>query len=480
MLLAVPVGLFFGVVPGLGGKIAIIAALPFVFAMDQLAGCVFLISLHAVVHTGGAVPTILFGIPGTGPSTAILADGHALGRQGMAIRALTASSVASAIGGVLGAVVLAVLIPFSLWIITYLSYPEIFFLTLCGIIVSAGLAGQSVLKGLLGGILGLWLATVGIEAQTGADRYTFGAMVLWDGVDLVTAALAFFAIPEMIGLQDRREQRARAAAHAATGQRGQVIQGIRDVIRARWLTLRCSGLGALTGFIPGLGGDVAAWICYGHAVQSAKDPAGFGEGAIEGVIGPEAANNSKEGGSLAPTLFLGIPGSSGMAVLLVALVPLGLDPGPGLLTNNADIVWLMVWALVFSNIVAAIMVVGFAPVFDRVALLNPKVIAPYVFMLTLNSIYISAHDWRFFGMAAGFAVLGMAFKRLKWPRAPLLIGLILGPAAEDALIKSLWIWGWDFFLRPVSLPLFALLIWMTLFYSRRLARAAESEEERHT
>ncbi|MGI9391776.1 MAG: tripartite tricarboxylate transporter permease [Boseongicola sp.] len=477
LVLAVPIGLFFGVVPGLGGKIAIVAMLPFVFAMDQLTGCVFLISLHAVVHTGGAVPSILFGVPGTGPSTAIVADGHALARKGQAVRALSASSFSSALGGVFGAGILALLIPFSLQIITYLSYPEIFFLTLCGIYMAAGLAGSSVLKGLLTGILGLMLATIGIENSTGSERYTFGAMFLWDGLDLITAVLAIYAIPEMIALGGSRNRSGASHTSEKTVGFGQITLGIRDVIAEKWLVLRCSGIGALTGFMPGLGGDVAAWVCYGHSVQSAKDKSEFGNGAIAGVIGPEAANNSKEGGSLAPTLFLGIPGSSGMAVLLIALIPLGFDPGPGLLAENSDIVWLMVWTLVISNVLAGVLVVACAPVLDRLARLDPAIIAPYVFILAIFSIYLSANDWRFFCFAAALSALGLAFKRLDWPRAPMVVGLILGPTAEDALVKSLSIWGWDFFLRPASLPLIILLFWIAFRFSRRLGELAIARNE---
>ncbi|MEM9343900.1 MAG: tripartite tricarboxylate transporter permease [Pseudomonadota bacterium] len=476
LLLAVPIGLFFGVVPGLGGKIAIIAMLPLVFAMDQMAGCVFLISLHAVVHTGGAVPSILFGVPGTGPSTAIVADGHALARKGQAVRALTASSVASALGGVFGALVLALLVPFSREIVTYLSYPEIFFLTLFGILMAAGLSGDSVLRGLATGVLGLLIATMGISHNTGDHRFTFGAMFLWDGIDLITAILAIYAVPEMITLGARGRGSATGDLRMGRPGLGQVAQGVRDVIVFRWLTFRTSVLGAVTGFIPGLGGDVAAWVCYGHAAQTSPKPEEFGRGAIDGVIGPEAANNSKEGGSLAPTLFLGLPGSSGMAILLVALVPLGIDPGPGFLATQPEILWIMVWALVISNCLAAAIVVAFAPAFDRVSRLDPHVIVPFVFLLALFSIYLSANDWRFFGIAAGLSVLGLLFKRLDWPRAPFVVALILGPAAEDALVKSLAIWGPDFFLRPVSLPLMVILAFIGFRVSARLRRVAAASE----
>lgn len=474
MLAAVPLGLCFGVIPGLGGKVAIIAVLPLIFSMDQLAGCVFLISLHAVVHTGGAVPSILFGIPGTGPSTAIVMDGHALAKRGEAVRALTASSVASAVGGVLGALFLAALIPISLQLIKLLSYPEVFFLALFGVALAALLSGDALIKGLLTGCFGLAIACVGIDQIHGTERYTFGQLFLWDGVDLITAVLAIYALPEMIALA--RKSKTKGAAAPIRGGHQQILKGTVDIIRHRWLVLRSSALGALTGLVPGLGGDVAAWLCYGHAVQSSDQPERFGHGAIDGVIGPEAANNSKEGGALAPTLFLGLPGSSGMAILLIALVPLGLDPGPNFVTDRPDLLWLMVWALVLSNIVAAALVVVAAPALNRFSRADPHYIVPFVYLMALLSIYLSAHDWRFFVIAGGLGLLGYAFKELDWPRAPFVIGVILGPAAEDALIKSIGIWGWDFFMRPVSLILMVLLLVGAASLMRQLKRLAETHE----
>lgn len=470
LLAGVPIGLVFGVVPGLGGKIAIIAALPFVFALDLAAGCVFLISLHAVVHTGGAVPSILFGIPGTGPSTAILLDGQAFARRGEAARALSAAVTASAVGGLLGAVLLAGLIPIALGLMKLLSYPEIFFLTLFGISFSALLSQGALLKGLVCGCLGLLLAFVGTDVIYGVERFTFDQPFLWDGVDLVAAGLALYAVPEMVELARRGPGAGVVPPDRATARDGsQLWRGVADVVRHRWLTLRTSAIGAVVGMIPGLGGEVAAWLCYGHAVQTARDPERFGKGAIEGIIGPEGANNSKEGGALAPTLFLGLPGSSGMAILLIALVPLGLVPGPELATAHTEILWLMVWALAFSNLLAGAALLAAARFVHLLSRLDATVVVPFVYLFSLLSIALSSAEWRFFLVTGGLALLGYAFKRQDWPRAPLLIGLILGPAAEDALIKSLGIWGPTFFLRPVSLLLIAALLIGLVTLHRRLS-----------
>ncbi|MBS8227722.1 tripartite tricarboxylate transporter permease [Vannielia litorea] len=474
LFIAIPVGMAFGAVPGLGGKIALIAVMPFIAGMDMLAGCVFLISLHAVVHTGAAAPTIMLGIPGTGPSTAVVADGHALARQGQGVRALSAAAIASGIGGLIGTLVLALIVPFALGLMQLVSYPEIFLLTLFGIGFSAVLSGDSMAKGLTVGAFGLLIAFIGIEPVYGTPRFTLGSDVLGDGIHLVTAVLALYAIPEML-----IAGKGSAAAGAPTGTRrgrgaGQLAGGLADVVRHRWLTLRCSVMGALVGIIPGLGGDVAAWLCYGHAAQSSRTPERFGKGAVEGVIGPEAANNSKEGGALVPTLFLGIPGSSGMAILLVALVPLGISPGPGLVSANSELVWAMVWALALSNIVAAGALILLARPLNRIARLKSSMLVPYIYLLAMASVYISTTEWRSLLTLAVLSLLGYALLRRNWPRAPFVIGLILGAEAEEALIKSLSLWGPGFLFRPVSLLLIATLFLSLWQLSLRLKRGSKA------
>jgi putative tricarboxylic transport membrane protein len=478
MFAAVPIGLFFGAVPGLGGKIALIAVIPFIFSMDVLAGCVFLISLHAVVHTGAAVPTILLGIPGTGPSTAVVMDGHAMTRNGEATRALTAAAASSAIGGVLGAAFLAALIPVALGVMKLISYPEIFFLTLFGIIFSALLSGDALVKGLLTGCLGLVLAFVGIEMVFGTHRFIFDHVFLWDGVDLIAAVLALFAIPEMIDLGRTGNPVVPEQTARDRTDRANVRAGLRDIVEHRWLVLRTSFLGAIIGIIPGLGGDVAVWLCYGHAAQTSKHPERFGKGAVEGVIGPEAANNSKEGGALIPTLFLGIPGSSGMAIFLIALVPLGVAPGPNLIVENPEIIWIMVWALVFSNILAALILLLLSSRLHFLGRLNSKIVIPYIYLLSLLSVYISTTEWRFFLFMAVLAIVGYAFKRQGWPRAPFVIGLILGPATETALVKSVSIWGSTFFLRPASFIIIGAMLISLVSVSKKLMKKSRTVSEK--
>ena len=468
--LAVLIGIFFGVVPGLGGKLGIVLLIPFVFGMDMLPGAVFLLAMHAVVHTGGSIPSILLGIPGTGPDAATVVDGYPMTKNGEAGRALGASLSASAIGGVIGAAFFALALPLLKPVVLAFSPAEFFLLAVLGITFIAALSGESMVKGLIVGCLGLMLAMVGLNPHTGEPRFTLGLLSLWDGVDLVTAVLAMFAIPEMVDLGVKGGSVAGERAEPARYRLRQVIQGMGDIVTHRWLTLRTSLIGALLGVMPGLGGEAASWICYGHAVQSSKTPERFGHGAVEGVIGPETANNSKEGGSLLPTLFFGVPGSSGMAIMLGAFVMLGIQPGPGVLVNQLDLVWMLIWALVLSNLFAVAVFLACAQQLSLVAHLRSDILIPLVFCLAVLGSLLSSGNWQHLVILVVLGALGCGLKRHGWPRPPFAIGIVLGSIAENSLHQALSIWGPAFFLRPGALILTGLTAGSVGFYFWRLKR----------
>ena len=477
LLIAVPAGMFFGAIPGLGGKLGIVLAIPFVFGMDPLAGAVFLIAMHSVVHTGGAIPSILFGVPGTGPDAATVVDGLPMTRGGEAGRAIGAALGASGVGGVIGGLFLLAIMPLLRPVVLAFGPAEFFLLALFGITFIAMLAGDSLIKGLIVGLFGLMMAFVNLDPQTGAQRYTFDFLFLWDGIDIITAVLAIFAIPEMIALGVAGGSIAEVRQRASYGLDG-VLKGIRDVFRHWGLTIRTSVIGAFIGMIPGLGGEAASWICYGHAVQSSKTPGRFGKGAVEGVIAPETANNSKEGGSLLPTLFFGVPGSSGMAILLGAFVMLGIQPGPSLALTGMDVVLTLIWALMLANIVAVIMFFAVAPGFSYLSYVRGSLLIPFVFTLTYLGSFLSHRAWENLVLLTVLGTIGYLMKRHHWPRPPFVIGLILGPIVEDSFHKATALWGPLFLLRPGAMALLALIIisFGIYFWRTRNNRLQEAQD----
>ncbi|MDP2267637.1 MAG: tripartite tricarboxylate transporter permease, partial [Deltaproteobacteria bacterium] len=296
MFLAIIGGLIFGLLPGLSGLTFMAIFIPFTWGMDPFLAMTILVSAYAVSCTGGSVTAVLVNVPGTPANAATVLDGFPLTQQGQAGRALGAALTASASGGVLGTLVLASLIPVVTPIVMAFGSPESFFLILMGLSFIAVVGQESKIKGSISGLLGLLVAFVGYHDATGVARYTFGTSFLLDGVKIVPCALAIFAVPEMINLmisgrsivEDGKKVQAPFA---------DIWEGMKDVYRHWWLHLRATALGVFVGIVPGVGGDVAVWVAYGHAKTTSKHPETFGHGNIEGVIAPESANNGKEGGA---------------------------------------------------------------------------------------------------------------------------------------------------------------------------------------
>ncbi len=476
ILLASLCGIFFGIVPGLGGKLAIALFIPVVIGMEPELGLLFLVAMHAVVHTGGSVPAILLGIPGTAPNAATIVDGYPLTRQGQAGRALGASLLASGIGGVVGAIFLLAMLPLLKPVMLALGPAEFFLLAVMGITFISAVSGANLRKGVIVGCLGLALSCVGLSQQTGEPRFVFGQLFLWDGIDFITAVLAMFVVPEMLTLGVSNGNTSAGRDSATRYGYRDVLSGMGDVVRHRWLALRTSLIGAFIGMIPGLGGDIASWICYGHAVQSSHNRQRFGHGAIEGVIAPETANNSKEGGALLPTLLFGVPGSSGMAVLLGAFLVLGVQPGPQMLLTQQGLLLQLFSTLVLANLIGVILLLIMSRYLIRIAYIPVGLIIPLVLILAVLGSSISALNWQHLVIFMVIGVFAYGLKRYHWPRPPFVIGLALGPIAENSLHQSLAIWGLNFLLRPISLLLIGLIaVNLAVYYWRQ---SIEGQDDR--
>ena len=475
MLLAVMIGLVVGVTPGIGGRLSIALAIPFVYGMDKVAGAVFLLTMHAVNGTSGQISSIMFGVPGDGDDAATTIDGYPMAKKGEAGRALGASITASGVGGILGAVVFALMIPVLEPVVLAFSPAEFFLLAILGITFIAFLSGgDNIFKGIIVGLFGMMLATVGMDPTTGIARYSGDFLFLWDGLSLVTAVLAIFAVPEMIALGTRGGSISGVSKDTAKFSWRQLIDGALEVPRHWWLVIRTSIIGAVIGIIPGLGGSAAAWMCYGHAVQTSKTPERFGHGAVEGVIAPETASNAKEGGSLLPTLFFGIPGSSGMAVLMGAFLILGIQPGPAMLSENLPLVWTLIWALVVGNIIAICILFFVVRWAAMLTFVNGLILVPFILTLVVVGAYVSEGQWQNLVILVILSAIGYGLLKADWPRAPFVIGLVLGKIAEESLNKALGLWGPSFFLRPLSLVLISLIA-LTIGYAvRRQVKAARN------
>lgn len=477
LLLGTLLGVLFGTLPGLGGPQAIVLLLPVAVTLPPETAIAMVIGAMGATPTSGSLSAILLNTPGTPQSAATTFDGFALTRQGKGGVAVAAACVASLLGAVFGATVLALLLPVGREIVLAFSYPEYFMLAVLGLSVIAVVAQGSMLKGVIAACLGLLVSSIGYDPITGELRYTFGWDYLYEGVGLVPALVGLFAISEAIYLFQRR-----VALVGDVPTRGLLTglwEGTAAVFRHFPLSLRSSVLGTAIGIIPGVGGAVANFVAYGQAVQTSRDTSRFGKGDIRGVIAPEAANNAKDGGALVPTLIFGVPGSLEMAVLLGALTIFGLQPGPRLILDHPGVAATVVYALVAANIVASALGLFLGGALARTAALPGGVLAPVIVTIALVGVYAASGRIEDLAIAVAFGLLGYLLRRFGFSLVPLIIAMVLGELVQTNYYQIVSTTGLSALVtRPISLGLLvltaALLVGMPVW--KRLRRGGEANE----
>ena len=457
MMGGIALGLIFGVFPGIGGMAALAILIPFVYGMEPVQGLAFLLALQAVTMTGGSVTAIVLGIPGTASSAATVMDGYPLSQQGKAGYAVGAALTASALGGLLGVIVLVVLLPVLQPIARALGSPEIFFLAVLGIAFIGALGADRPLEGLIAGALGIFLACFGYQWVSGTPRFWLGSEYLLNGFRLVPLSLGLFAVPEIIWLLSTGRAIASASDESEISWR-QLGHGIVSVFRNWRLFLRSSVIGVVVGIVPGVGGATAPFVAYASAKQMAKNRDEFGKGAIEGVIAPESSNNGTQGGALVPTLAFGIPGSEPLALILGAFLILGLDPGPGFLRDHMDIAFGLALVLAAANLVGAGVMLALAARISLVTRVPGHILGSLLLVMVVLGAYSSANNPIDVLFVFVFGALGYFMKELGFSRPALLLGFVLGPIAETYFHISLNAYGPWFFMRPISLVMFAFML----------------------
>jgi putative tricarboxylic transport membrane protein len=472
LLLGTFIGFWIGLLPGVGGLVTLAVLLPFTFGMDPISAFALLIAVHAVNGTTGDITSILFGVPGEGSAAASVLDGHPMTKKGEAGRALGASLCSSMLGALVGAFVLAVSIPVVRPVILAFTSAELFALIILGLSFVGSLTGNSWLRGIAAAGLGLALSMVGMEPQRGIARYTFAQPYLWEGIPLVPVGIGLFAIPEIIDLAVRG-----TSITDKVNIKGGVLEGVKDCFRYWGVTLRCSMIGTIIGMIPGLGGGTAQWVAYGHAVQSAKTPeerANFGKGDVRGVIGPGAANNSKDGGDIIPTVAFGVPGSAGMAILMGGFITLGIIPGPEMLRTQLHVIFSMVWTLIVANVITVSVCFLFLHKLAALTTIRGSlIIPPILFFIFVGAFGANNHLADLVVMVA-FGVLGYTMVLLEWPRPPVVLGLVLGPLAEHYLYMAVGAFGSGFLLRPLVIMIFLCAVAVLAYAVRQERKVAAS------
>lgn len=463
LIVGVLVGFVVGILPGLGGAVTLALMLPFIYDMDPIPAFAFLLGMHAVVATTGDITSVLFGIPGEATTVATIFDGHPMAQRGEAGRALGAVLFSSLVGAIIGAAALAISIPIVRPLVLSFGPPEFFSLALLGLTFVVALSGGNLVKGMLMALTGATLAMVGLDPFAGQQRFTLGQLYLWDGLSIVPVVIGLFALPETLQLMSSGS----SIATGVTGKIFGVTQGIRDTITHWWLTTRCSLIGVFVGFIPGMGGATAQFIAYAHAQQTSKHPEEFGKGSIEGVLAAGSVNNSKEGGSIIPTVAFGVPGSTSTAILLGAFLILGLVPGPDMLTKHLDVTFSMVWVIVLANLLAVGLSFLFLRQLVKLTFVPGRLLVPFLLALITVGAFSTHSDVLDIVVMLVFGFIGWICLRWDLPRAPLLLAFVLGPTAERYLFLSNQLYGWSWLLRPITIVLFLIALAGLVFSIRR-------------
>lgn len=421
-------GVVFGAIPGLTFTVAMALVVPMSFSLDATPAIGLLLGTYIGGMTGGSVSAILLGIPGTPSAAATVMDGYALTRRGKASLALGTAVVASAFGGFVSLAVMIVSVDLVARIALQFGPAETFGLLVFGLSTICGLSQRSLLKGLIAGVLGLLIMTIGIDEMDGVQRMTFGTVVLQQGVSLLVAMIALFAVPHVIDAFVRYYTDPETIEGFADVRAE--LPSLKDLRRDFWLMLRCAGLGTGIGAIPGTGGPIAAFLAYAHARRSSKHPERFGRGEMAGVVAPETANNAVTGGAMIPLLSLGIPGDPATAILLSGLLIHGLIPGPMLFIENSGSIYAIYIAIILAYAaVVAIQLIGIR-FFVQLLRVPAHLLAVGITIMCGYGAFVVRNSVFDVVSVAVLGALAYGLTKARIPLTPIILGLVLGPSIE--------------------------------------------------
>jgi putative tricarboxylic transport membrane protein len=445
-------GVIIGVLPGLGATTGAALLLPFTLTMEPVHAIAVLATIYVSATFAGSITAILINTPGTPAAAATTFDGYPLAQRGEAGRALGIAVVSSTIGGVFSVIVLCIAAPMLARVAYEFRPPEYFALALFGLSMLASISAGGTVKNLIGGVFGVWLATIGAERATGIERFMFGNYELYEGLGFVPVFIGIFAVSELLMQSEKVNQVIETIKLKAVKLPSQ------DDYKRIWKTvLRSCGIGTFIGILPAEGATIASMIGYAEARRWSKNKEEFGKGSIEGIAGAEAANNAATGGAMVPTMVLGIPGSGTTAVILVGLMVHGLRPGPYLFTEQVNTVYQIFGAMLLANLMFMVMGLYASKLFARISLVPRQMLWPIVFALAMIGAYSLSSSLLDVWIALIFGVIGFFARRHGFAVAPIAVGLILGEMVESNLQNSLKMFDGEWWLI-LTQPLAALFL----------------------
>ncbi|HEX9568829.1 MAG TPA: tripartite tricarboxylate transporter permease [Rhodospirillales bacterium] len=456
ILAGVLVGVVVGALPGLSSPMAVALLLPFTVTLDPVPAISMLAALYCAGTFGGSITAILINAPGAPPAVATAFDGYPMAKKGEAGRALGMAAVASVIGGVFSLLVFLLATPWLAEVALSFRPPEYFALAVFALSMLATVSGRSPVRNLIAGAVGVLIGTAGIHLTTGVQRFTFGVPELADGVHFVPVLIGLFAMSELLS-----QSRTLNVLYERITSVVIRLPSRDDFRKVRGTILRSSVIGTFIGILPAEGSTVAAIIGYNEAKRWSKHKGEFGHGAIEGVAGPEAANNAATGGAMVPTLALGIPGSSTTALILAALIMHGFRPGPYLVQQTPEFIYAIFGAMLVANFLFLGIGLAGAKVFSRITMIPPTFLWPAVFVFSMIGAYSFSGSLFDVWVMLAAGIGGFVMNRHGFGPAPLVMGLILGAMVEERLSQSMIMFDNDwlrFFDSPIVVVFFVLTV----------------------
>ncbi|PSL46905.1 putative tricarboxylic transport membrane protein [Salsuginibacillus halophilus] len=481
MALAVIGGIIVGSLPGLSATMGVALLVPLTFGMDPATGLLMLGALYTAAMFGGANSAILLNTPGTPANVATTFDGYPMTQKGQAIKALVTALTASVVGGIIGTLFLLFLSQGLAEFALRFGPPENFWLAVFGLTIIGSLAGNSILKGMIGGTIGLLLALVGIDPVSGQERFTFGVGDLNQGIELIPAMIGFFTIPQMIHLIESNNK----YVSKVDDKKGMYKEAFIGVFKRPITLTRSSLIGTFVGMLPGAGGNVASFVAYNETKRFSKNPKELGQGSEYGVVTSESANNATVSSSLIPLLTLGIPGSPVAAVLLGGLLIHGLRPGAELFQASGDIAYTFIVGLIVANIL--LLIIGLVGTRFFVKALNVPIsyLVPVITVFAVMGSYAIRNSFVDVYIMLACGIVGYFLIKGGIHVAPIVLGLILGVIAEQGFVSSVIQSQAEgnlaslFFTRPITLTLIVLTVLsiFTPIWVARQQRKAEGKDD---
>mgnify|MGYP003321789262 FL=1 len=460
VIIGVVVGLFIGAMPGLGSVNGVAILLPMTFLVPPTSAIIFLAALYYGAMYGGAISSIMLGIPGASTAVATTFDGRPLALKGLADKALITAAIASFIGGTISVILFTAFAPPLAHIALDFGDYEIFALMLLAFATFVGLSGDDIPKTIFSICIGLVFSAVGLDIMSGEPRLVFFDIIgFMHGINFLVLAIGIYGIGEMMWTIETN--RGDSAMSKAVLTLSGFLDSLRDMGRTWFSWMTGSLLGFFVGILPAAGATPGSLMAYGVAKMTSKESDNFGKGEVAGVVAPESANNSASTGALLPMLTLGIPGSPTTAILLGGMVIWGLVPGPLLFVEQKEFVWGLIASLYVANLFSLLINVAFIPLFLWVLKMPFTILAPIIFVLSLVGGYSPTQDMHDVWLMLIFGVGAYLMRKLDYPLAPAVLAIVLGPIAEPALRQSLLISNGDFtvfFTRPISGPIMIIAI----------------------